>query len=321
MKEIQIKNLDLNLLLVFRVLMEEGSVNRAAEQLGRTPSAVSHALGRLRDQLEDPLLVSKGGIMKPSPRAEALYREIRPILLKIERVVQAPVPFDPVTCTQTFRVAGPALDCVAAKIVSRMQADAPDVALAWQPYCKETMGQIIRGELDIALGNANFPLPEGLKAKVLKPMKRYVLARQGHPAANDWSLESWMRWPHVVVSIPAAIHGTVEEHFANLGLKRRIGLHAASWSGIASALNGTNMLGNFVALTLLEGRRGGDLQVFDPPEPMPDFVLRVIWNAELDADPALVWMRGIVLATFEELLDEADKCLSDRDIIVPRSTG
>ncbi|WP_171210372.1 MULTISPECIES: LysR family transcriptional regulator [unclassified Ruegeria] len=321
MNEIQIKNLDLNLLLVFRVLMEEGSVNRAAEQLGRTPSAVSHALGRLRDQLEDPLLVRTGGIMKPSPRAESLYREIRPILSKIERVVQAPAPFEPSTCTRTFRVAGPALDCIASRVVSRMQADAPDTALAWRPYSKETMSQIIRGEVDIAFGNANFPLPEGLKAKVLKPMKRYVMARRGHPAANDWSLESWMRWPHVVVRIPAAIHDTVEARFTDLGLKRRIGLHAASWSGIASALNETNMLGNFVALILLEGRGGDELQVFEPPEPMPDLVIRVIWNAELDADPALAWMRGIVLATFEELADEANKRLSDRDIIVPRPTG
>lgn len=117
-------------------------------------------------------------------------------------------------------------------------------------------------------------------------MKRYVLARRGHPAVNDWSMESWQQWPHVVVRIPSAIHGTVSEHFANLGLNRRIGLHAGSWSGIASALNSTNMMSNFVALVLLEGAGGEDLQVLEPPEPMPDLVFRVIWNAELDTDPA-----------------------------------
>lgn len=321
MNEIQIRNLDLNLLLVFRVLMDEGSVNRAAEQLGRTPSAISHALGRLREQLDDPLLVRTGGIMKPSPRAEALYREIRPILSQIERVVQAPAPFEPATSTRMFHMAGPALDCIASGVVSRMQAEAADTALAWQPYSKETMGQIIRGEVDIAFGNANFPLPQGLKAQTLKPMKRYVLARRGHPAANDWSMESWLRWPHVVVRIPSAIHGTVGEHLANLGLERRIGLHADSWSGIASALSKTNMLGNFIALILLEGAGGGDLQVFEPPEAMPDLVFRVIWNAELDADPAVVWLRNIVLRTFDDLLAEADKRASGSDIIVPRAVG
>ena len=321
MNEIQIKNLDLNLLLVFRVLMEEGSVNRASEQLGRTPSAVSHALGRLREQLGDPLLVRAGGVMKPSPRAEALYREIRPILSQIERAVQAPAPFEPATCTRMFHMAGPALDCIAGGVVSRMQAEAPDTALAWNPYSKETLGQLIKGEVDIALGNANFPLPEGLKARVLKPMKRYVLARRGHPAANDWSMESWQHWPHVVVRIPSAIHGTVSEHFSNLGLNRRIGLHAGSWSGIASALNSTNMMGNFAALILLEGAGGEDLQVLEPPEPMPDLVFRVIWNAELDTDPALAWIRGIVFSTFDDLTAEVESRLSKNDIILPRNIG
>lgn len=319
MNEIQIRNLDLNLLLVFRVLMEEGSVNRAAEQLGRTPSAVSHALGRLRYQLSDPLLVRAGGFMKPSPRAEALYHEIRPILSQIERAVQVPAPFEPATCSRTFRMSGPALDCIASSVVSRMQAEAPDSALSWHTYSKETMGQILRGEVDIAFGNANFPLPEGLKAQTLKPMKRYVLARRGHPATNDWNLESWMHWPHVVVRIPAAIHGTVGEHFANLGLQRRIGLHASSWSGIASSLTNTNMMGNFVALIMLEGAGGGNLQVFEPPEPMPDLVFRVIWNAELDADPALAWIRGIVLSAFDDLMAKAGKRLSNSDVILPRT--
>ncbi|MEP0521942.1 MAG: LysR family transcriptional regulator [Hyphomicrobiales bacterium] len=309
----------MNLLLVFRVLMEEGSVNRAAEQLGRTPSAVSHALGRLREQLDDPLLVRTGGIMKPSPRAEALYDEVRPILSQIERIVQPQAAFEPNTSNRIFKIAGPALDLISSKIVALMHAKAPDTGLAWQPYSKETMVQITSGDVDMAFGNANFPLPEGLKAQSFKPLKRYVLGRRGHPAANDWNTESWMRWPHIVVRIPAAIHGTVDERLANLGLKRRIGLHAAAWSGIASALNSTNMLGNFPAICMVESAIGKELQLFEPPEPMPPLQFRLIWKAELDADPAISWLRGIVLKAFDELYSEADRLISDTDIIMPRS--
>lgn len=318
MNEIQIRNLDLNLLLIFRVVMEEGSVNRAAEQLGRTPSAVSHALGRLRDQLGDPLLVRVAGAMKPSPRAEALYREVRPILARIERAVQPPAEFDPATSSRIFKMAGPALDVLASEVIGHMNMEAPDTGLACLPLSKETMGQIVSGDIDIALGNANFPLPEGLKAKALTPLKRYVFGRRGHPAANDWTTESWVRWPHLVVRIPAAVHGTVEERFRSLGLQRRIGLHAASWSGIGAALNSTNMLGNFVALCLLEGARAEDLQVFYPPEPIPDLSFRLIWKAELDGDPAIKWLRDIVLSAFERMILEADERLAASDIIMPR---
>ncbi|MFK8036376.1 MAG: LysR family transcriptional regulator [Hyphomicrobiales bacterium] len=318
MNEIQIRNLDLNLLLIFRVLMEEGSVNRAAEQLGRTPSAVSHALGRLRDQLGDPLLVRTGGIMKPSPRAESLYREIQPILSQIERAVQRPAPFNPATSSRIFKMAGPALDAVTAASISRMHADGPNTGLVALPYTKDTLGQIISGEVDIAYGNANFPLPEGLKEHNLRPLKRYVFARREHPAGNEWCVESWMKWPHVVVHIPSATHGTVSERFTNLGLERRIGLHAASWSVIAPALKSTNMFGNFIALCLLEGQGGKDLQIFEPPKPIPDLNFRVIWKAELDADPAITWLRDVFISSFEDLLQQADNLLAKTEIIKPR---
>ena len=66
MNEIDLRRFDLNLLVVFDVLMLERSVTRAAERLGRTQSAVSHSLARLRDQLGDPLLVKGGRHMEPT---------------------------------------------------------------------------------------------------------------------------------------------------------------------------------------------------------------------------------------------------------------
>ena len=93
MQEIDLTRLDLNLLVTFEVLMSEGSVTRTATRLGRTQSAVSHALSRLRDQLGDPLLVKTGSGMAPSPFAEDLIKEVRPILRNIQRVVAPPEPF------------------------------------------------------------------------------------------------------------------------------------------------------------------------------------------------------------------------------------
>lgn len=256
--------------------------------------------------------------MKPSPRAESLYREIQPILSQIERAVQRPMPFDPATSPRNFKLAGPALDAVTTALISRMHADGPYTGLVTLPYTKETSGQIISGEVDIAYGNANFPLPQGLNGHNLRPLKRYVFARREHPASNDWCVESWMKWPHLVIRVPSATHGTVSECFVNLGLERRIGLHAASWSVIGSALKSTNMLGNFIALCLLEGQGGKDLQIFEPPRPMPDLNFRIIWKAELDADPAITWLRKVLISSFEDLFQQADNLLAASEIIRPR---
>ena len=97
MHEIDLTGLDLNLLVTFEVLMTEGSVTRAAQRLGRTQSAVSHALARLREQLGDPLLVKIGSGMAPSPFARDLVEDVRPILRSIQRIVSPPEPFDSTT--------------------------------------------------------------------------------------------------------------------------------------------------------------------------------------------------------------------------------
>ena len=123
--------LDLNLLVTFEALMDEGSVAKAAERLNKTPSTVSHALARLREQVGDPLMVKVGGKMQASPFAEALIEDVRPILRSIERVVTPPEPFDPTTSTRTFRIAVPAITALIAEVFARINEAAPGVALEW----------------------------------------------------------------------------------------------------------------------------------------------------------------------------------------------
>src|SRR5438552_13688947 len=134
MNEIDLSHLDLNLLVTLEVLVREGSVARAAERLGRTQSAVSHSLGRLREQLGDPLLVKVGGRMSPSPFALKLVEDIRPILRNIQRVIAPPEPFEPEQSERIFRIASPEISAaVMGGIIGRVQAEAPRVVVDWTP--------------------------------------------------------------------------------------------------------------------------------------------------------------------------------------------
>ena len=87
MNEIDLRRFDLNLLVVFDVLMVERSVSRAAERLGRTQSAISHSLSRLRSQFGDPLLVKGGVRMQPTAFALDLIEQARPMLSGIQRAL------------------------------------------------------------------------------------------------------------------------------------------------------------------------------------------------------------------------------------------
>ena len=108
MNQIDLRHFDLNLLVVFDVLMTERNVTRAAERLGRTQSAVSHSLSRLREQFGDPLLTKGGARMQPTALALDLIEQARPMLGGIQRVLSPQHIFDAASSRRVFRLAAPA---------------------------------------------------------------------------------------------------------------------------------------------------------------------------------------------------------------------
>ncbi|MFM8441815.1 MAG: LysR family transcriptional regulator [Methylococcus sp.] len=100
-----LRQFDLNLLVAFEVLMREMNVSRAAEKMFVTQSTMSHILQRLRQQLDDPVLVRTNTGMKPTERALALVEPVRAILREVERVIQVPERFEPGSSQRRFVIA------------------------------------------------------------------------------------------------------------------------------------------------------------------------------------------------------------------------
>src|SRR5262249_6034150 len=132
MNEIDLRRFDLNLLVVFEVLMAERSVTRAAERLSRTQSAVSHSLSRLREQLGDPLLMKGLGGMQPTPFALELMEDARPILRSIQRALSPRHEFDPATSQRLFRFAAPDFArALFTSLLARVRSEAPGASVEW----------------------------------------------------------------------------------------------------------------------------------------------------------------------------------------------
>ena len=93
--QIDLSRADLNLLVLFEVVMEVRHVGRAAARLNLSPSAVSHALGRLRALLDDPLFLRTPKGVVPTERADTLAPQIAEILARVRAVVASAEPFDP----------------------------------------------------------------------------------------------------------------------------------------------------------------------------------------------------------------------------------
>ena len=97
-------DLDLNLLRVFDVMMRERSVTRTADELGRTQSAISHSLAKLRHLFRDELFTRDGGAMRPTPRAVELLSDISVALTAIRASIDRHQIFDPATTRRNFRI-------------------------------------------------------------------------------------------------------------------------------------------------------------------------------------------------------------------------
>src|ERR1700749_1457511 len=104
MRITQLRQADLNLLIVFTVLAEERSVSRAASRLLRSQPAVSRSFQRLKELFEDDLLVRGPGGYEPTPRGERLLQELETILPRLDRLLSGS-SFNPATEEAHFRIA------------------------------------------------------------------------------------------------------------------------------------------------------------------------------------------------------------------------
>ena len=315
MKEINLGRIDLNLLVTFEALMDERSVVGAADRLGKTASAVSHALARLREQLGDPLMVKVGGRMQPSPFALRLIEDVRPILRNLRRVITPPPPFDPNASDRVFRIAMPAVTPLMAAVFERVDATAPGVGLEWLPATEKAAAGVLDGEIDIAYLGSDIVLPDGIKHIEMAPIVRMVFAREGHPALDRWDMAAWLKWPHVMVSMVNSTRHTTEAALREAGLARRIGARIPDFAGVAPLLARTNMLATTSPVLIAHDMDTYGLRALAPPMALPDLACRLFWSARLANDPGSRWIRQIVVDAYVEVNRAANARIARSGVI------
>ena len=176
--------LDLNLLRVFEALYEERMVSRAAARLGLTQSAVSHALGRLREALDDPLFIRGAQGFSPTSRAEKLARPVGEAL-SVLRHAFTPEGFDPAVSTREFRIAAGAMivEFLLPSVVAGLCSRASQTCLSIWNLTGELAAWLDAGLIDLAIGGVG----NSSKRFMSEPLFDEVLvwvARTGHPQAH-----------------------------------------------------------------------------------------------------------------------------------------
>ena len=317
MNEIDLHRVDLNLLVVFEVLMETRSVTATAEKIGRTQSAVSHSLSRLREQLGDPLLVRVGGKMQPSPFAEMIVEDVRPLLRGIRRVISPRNLFVPASSERVFRISMPTVTKVIAEVSARVEAEAPRVKIEWLPAHHDVYAALSEGLVDLAHLGGEPRLPDGLDAQVMEPFSWVTFARKDHPACAGWGIDAWRRYPHLMVNVTRSMQNPFPVTAQNDRAARRVTAMIGDSAGVASLLAKSDFLATFPALLLAWDMEAFGLRAMKPPVDLGPVLVRFFWSSRLANDAGGTWIRSIVIETYRRVHAEAERKLSGDALLQP----
>jgi DNA-binding transcriptional LysR family regulator len=297
MHRMNVGDIDLNLLHVFAAVHQSGSVSRAAERLGLSQPAASHALTRLRLLLNDPLFVRAPGGVRPTPRAERLAPQVVAALQLLDAALQESDRFDAVRARRRFvlHMSDIGADEFLPLLLRDLARDAPGVTLEAVQLPAEAIAPALeQGRLDLAFGY----LPElGGREQATLLTERYVLLlRRGHPLARalrDLSDRSALqRLEYIVVRS----HTVPARALQQLGLEQRIRLALPHFMVVPPILEATDLALVLPSRPAARFASRHALQVVDADLDLPPFPVAMHWHWRHTADPGHRWLRERALA-------------------------
>ncbi len=326
MNSVQFKNLDLNLFRVLLALLEHRSVSRTAEELALTPSAVSHALGRLRTALGDPLFERRAGGLTPTAYALEVGRRVRPSMDRLREALNRDA-FDPATAEREFVIAAGSYitSSVLPAVIDHLAKVAPGVRLRVRRLEDQSSDDVEHGRLDLLI-SAPTNLTGRLEWQPIMTDRMVWVARKGHPVIrNPLTLDMLAEARHVIIEkfnrVISTGYPELRRFFdesrelgdisrAAVGQGRKRGPGPATATIVTDTMHAIAIVvrSDHVTLTLrglAETFLTDRIQILEPPHPTPLVELGAIYNADRARDTGVRWLLDVlasVVAGREERL-------------------
>ena len=286
---------DLNLLVVLDVLLAEGSVARAARRLRLSPSAMSRALGRLRETTGDPLLVRAGRDLVPTPRALELRERVGQIVQEGEAVLRPAEQLNVKQLARTFtlRTSDGFVENFGPELIARVGAEAPGVRLCFVQKPNKDSTPLREGIVDLETGVVGKTMSPEVRAQALFKDRFVGVVRKGHSLSKGKITPTrYAAGRHICVSRRGLDQGPIDEALEQLGLGRENVVIVGGFSTALALARASDLIAS------VPERHTGNLRAgmhwFPLPVSTPEITVSLLWHPRLDADPAHRWLRGHV---------------------------
>jgi DNA-binding transcriptional LysR family regulator len=300
MREINLRGVDLNLLMILRALLRAQSVTEAAKQLNMSQPAVSHALARLRHLFEDTLLVRIGYQMVLTARAEAIAGDIDRILNDISVLIERP-EFDPANATGRITICategaiGTILDAL---LEARERA--PQVVFELSSDILGAPDRLKAGHLDLYMDSYPPVQDSGfVSVTVIRNQMRCVAARDSLPAGAIGRSE-YVDRGHVVVTGGAEDH--IARHLEKMGVSRRIAIITPGYLSAARIVSRSRLIMTLPIALAESACRLLALDAVELPVEIPEVSLSLSWHKRRSEDALHRWLRELLIEGARQMM-------------------
>jgi DNA-binding transcriptional LysR family regulator len=298
MSAVDIAAIDLNLLVVLDDLLRTRSTTATARRLGRTQSAVSHALGRLRLVFDDPLFVRVGAGLRPSSLADELQAPLADVLHGAAALVtRSAAGFDPARLERSFVIGGTDFTelVLLRRLVPALRREAPGVHLETRFLGDDVDRALQNREIDFAFGTT-FRALAGLHAVAVGSDGLVVVLRRGHPVRRPLRVADYAALDHILVS-PRGLPGSpVDDALAALDHRRQVVLRQPHFASAILIVAETDLVVTVPgsAAAALAPHVAVDIEPL--PLPVPLFHFQLLFHAARSREPAHRWLRERIAA-------------------------
>lgn len=302
-RSMDLREIDLNLLIVFNQLLVDRSVSVAAEKLGVTQPAVSNALKRLRAALKDELFLRTSRGMEPTPYALHLAEPVIYALNALQSAFSKRDSFDPGTSSRKFQIAMTDIGEMyfMPPLMEALSKRAPNISISTlRPNTGDLQSDMESGSVDLALG-LHPNLKAGFFQRRLFRHKYVCVFRKGHPLAKSpMTLEQFCELNHVGVVAANTGHGEVDGLLERAGIHRKMRLVVPHFVAVGHILQFTDLISTLPERFAERCKVPFGLTTSPHPARLPDIAINLFWHAKYNRDPANMWIRQLFVELFSD---------------------
>lgn len=293
--------LNLSPMRLLDALARSSNLSEAAEEIGISQSAASHALSRLRKELKDPLFVRTSDGMRPTPYGLRLAASVRDALRALNDGLDKYPDFDPSVSKRTFNVimsdVGEFLSLP--DLIARFSREAPEISLTSRPMPAKSPHLLLEtGEVDLAMG-AYTKFIVGCRQRRLYREQYVCVTRRDHPGfTKGMSAEGFCSAPHATVDPTGHVHEHLDELLSKERVPRKPKLYVPYFLSLPVVISQSDLI--VVMASRLAARFEAllPLKIMPPPVKLPNYTVSLFWHERFDRDPANVWLRRIYIDLF-----------------------